>query len=108
VVDRLKHEGIDTSAIFTTDKAQTSASLVAVEPGGERVFFHTPGVTSLLDAEAFCKCFPVFSQCDWVQIGYFGLLPALTPDLPELLAKLRKAAPNTKIALETVNPPAGR
>jgi sugar/nucleoside kinase (ribokinase family) len=41
-----------------------------------------------------------------VQIGYFGLLSTLTPDLPTLLADLRQTAPGTKIALDTVNPPA--
>ncbi|MDB5299804.1 MAG: PfkB domain protein [Phycisphaerales bacterium] len=108
VVDRLKHAGLDTSAVFTTDRAQTSATVVAVEPGGERVFFHTPGATTLLDAPAFRKCFPVFARCEWVQVGYFGLLPSLTPDLPALLHELRSAAPQTKIALDTVNPPAAR
>jgi sugar/nucleoside kinase (ribokinase family) len=34
------------------------------------------------------------------------LLPKLTPDLPRVLAELRKAAPTTRIALDTVNPPA--
>ena len=106
MIDRLKQAGVDTSAVFTTPKAQTSATMVAVEPGGERVFFHTPGATTLLDADAFRKCFPMFSRCEWVQIGYFGLLPALTPDLPGLLRELRAAAPRTRIALDTVNPPA--
>jgi sugar/nucleoside kinase (ribokinase family) len=34
------------------------------------------------------------------------LLPNLTSDLPACLAELRKVAPKTKIALDTVNPPA--
>ncbi len=106
MIDRLKHAGVDTSAVFTTPRAQTSATMVAVEPGGERVFFHTPGATTLLDAAAFRKCFETFSRCKWVQVGYFGLLPALTPDLPTLLGDLRKRAPRTRIALDTVNPPA--
>jgi sugar/nucleoside kinase (ribokinase family) len=108
VVERLKQAGLDTSALFTTDRAQTSATVVAVEPGGERVFFHTPGPSALLDAAAFRKCFPVFAQCKWVQVGYFGLLPALTPDLPALFQELRAAAPQTKIALETITPTAAR
>ena len=104
VIERLKHAGVDTSAIFTRDQAQTSASVVVVEPGGERVFYHVPGVTKLLDAAAFRGCFPIFSRCAFVQIGYFGLLPALTPDLPQLLPELRQSAPQTKIAMDTVNP----
>lgn len=106
MIERLKQEGVDCDAVFTTPKAQTSATVVAVEPGGERVFFHTPGVSTLIDAEAFRKCFPIFARCQWVQVGYFGLLPSLTHDLPGLLQELRAFAPQTRIALETVNPPA--
>src|SRR5882672_4710302 len=41
VRERLELEGVDTSTVFDSDKAQTAATVVAVEPGGERVFFHT-------------------------------------------------------------------
>ncbi len=105
VTEKLRAQGIDTAAVIPTDHAQTSASIVAVEPSGERCFFHTPGATKLLDAEAFRKCFAAFKQCRYVQIGYFGLLPALTADLPRVLAELRSHAPDTRIALDTVNPP---
>jgi sugar/nucleoside kinase (ribokinase family) len=104
VTERLRQSGLDTSAVFKTDRGQTSATVVAVEPGGERCFFHTPGVTKLLDASALRQCFPIFRRCRYVQIGYFGLLPALTPQLPALLKELRAAAPDTKVALETVTP----
>ena len=106
ITERLVAAGLDTSAIFTTQAAQTSATVVAVEPGGERCFFHTPGVTPLIDANVFRRCFPIFKQCQWVQIGYFGLLPTLTPQLPQVLKELREFAPRTKIAFDTVNPPA--
>jgi sugar/nucleoside kinase (ribokinase family) len=105
VRERLELEGVDTSSIFESDLAQTSATVVAVEPGGERVFFHTPGPTPLLDKETFRKCIPLFQWCSFVQVGYFGLLPGLTPDLPELFAELKAAAPRTRLALDTVNPP---
>ena len=104
VTERLRQAGLDTSAVFATDQGQTSATVVAVEPGGERCFFHTPGVTKRLDPPALRRCFPTFRRCKYVQIGYFGLLPALTPQLPALLQELRAAAPQTKIALETVTP----
>jgi len=108
VVERLQLARVNTDAVFVTAGAQTSATVVAVEPGGERCFFHTPGATRLLDADAFRRCIPVFQNCKFVQIGYFGLLPALTPDLPAVLQELRAVAPHTKIALDTVNPPASR
>jgi sugar/nucleoside kinase (ribokinase family) len=106
MIERLTQAGLDTACVFADSRAQTSATVVAVEPGGERVFFHTPGVTKLLDAAAFRRCIPMFAKCDVVQVGYFGLLPALTPELPDVLAELKKASPRTKIALDTVNPPA--
>jgi sugar/nucleoside kinase (ribokinase family) len=106
LIERLKIAEVDTSAVFTTDKAQTSATIVAVEPGGQRGFFHAPGTTPLLDADAFRRCFPIIRQCAWVQIGYFGLLPGLTTDLPQLLDELKQTAPGAKIALDTVDPPA--
>ena len=105
VMQRLEEVGVSTTAVFTTDAAQTSATVVAVEPGGERCFFHTPGATTLLDAEAFRRCFPVFRQSTFVHIGYFGLLPALTPDLAKVICELRQAAPDVKVSLDTVNPP---
>jgi sugar/nucleoside kinase (ribokinase family) len=46
----------------------------------------------------------MFKRCRYVQIGYFGLLPALTPQLPALLRELKQVAPETKVALETVTP----
>jgi ribokinase len=106
VVDRLNDGGVDTAAVFATDRAQTSATVVAVEGTGERCFFHTPGANALLDADVFRQGFPVFEQATWFQVGYFGLLPTLTVSLPQLLAELRRHAPKLKIAMDTVNPPA--
>ena len=83
-------------------------TIAAVDRSGERTFFHVPAATTLLDAAAFRRCFELFAKCAYVQVGYFGLLPSLTEDLPAVLAELRKAAPRTKIAFDTVNPPAKR
>ena len=96
VVDRLKQAGVDTACVFADSRAQTSATVVAVEPGGERAFFHVPGATTLLDADAFRRCIPLFARCAYVQIGYLGLLPALTPDLPAVLRELKSAAPRPR------------
>jgi sugar/nucleoside kinase (ribokinase family) len=106
VLENLQKGGMDTSAVIITEQAQTSATVVAVEAGGERCFFHSPGATPLLDAKAFRQCMPMFKRSRFVQIGYFGLLPTITPDLAGLLGELKAGAPLTKIALDTVNPPA--
>jgi sugar/nucleoside kinase (ribokinase family) len=104
-VARLKAGGMDTSHVFADRRAQTSATVVAVESGGERCFFHSRGSTSLLDPDAFRRCFPVFATAAYVQIGYFGLLPNLTPHLVDVLQEMRTVLPNTKIALDTSDPP---
>ncbi len=106
VVDRLNDGGVDTAAVFATDRAQTSATVVAVEPSGERCFFHTPGANALLDADVFRQGFSTFEKAKWLQVGYFGLLPTLTDSLPKLLADLRRRAPRLKLAMDTVHPPA--
>lgn len=105
VREKLEREGVDTSAVFDCESAQTSATVVAVEPGGERVFFHTPGPTPLIDKALFQKCLPMFQWCSFVQVGYLGLLPGITPDLPDIFAELKSKSPRTRIALDTVNPP---
>jgi ribokinase len=105
VLERMRAGGLNTDGVVTADGAQTSATIVAVHGGGERTFFHTPGVTPRLDAKLFRQCFPIFRQCSWLQVGYFGLLPTLTPDLPELLREFKQTSPGTRIALDTVNPP---
>jgi sugar/nucleoside kinase (ribokinase family) len=104
VVERLTAAGVDTAAVFRTREAQTAATVVAVEPGGERCFFHTVGANRLVDVDLFRRCLPTLQWCQWVQVGYFGLLPALTPHLPALLADLRRANPDVKFALDTVHP----
>src|SRR6185437_3690694 len=34
-VERMRQSGLDTSAVFENEAAQTSSSIVAIEPGGE-------------------------------------------------------------------------
>ena len=104
ILERMRDAGLDVSSVVTTDKKQTSATVVAVEPGGERCFFHTAGANELLNADLFRSFFPVFAKCQWLEIGYFGLLPNLTADLPNLLADLKHFAPDLHIALDTIHP----
>ncbi|MGH7176066.1 MAG: carbohydrate kinase family protein [Tepidisphaeraceae bacterium] len=108
ILDRLREAGVDVACVRTEARFQTSATVVAVEPTGERTFFHTPGMTSLVDAAMFRRCAQMFRTCAWLHIGYFGLLPSLTTDLPGLLAELRTQSPTTRISLDTANPPSSR
>jgi sugar/nucleoside kinase (ribokinase family) len=106
---RLRDAGLDTTCVFESPDAPTSATVVAVEPGGERCFFHAPGTTALLDAATFRACFDTFRRCARLHIGYFGLLPiTLMRELGALLRELRAAAPETRISLDTANRPSER
>lgn len=108
IVERLREAGVNANGVASDARSQTSATIVAVQSNGERCFFHTPGVTNLIDAKAFRSQFDLFRRAAWLQIAYFGLLPNLTKDLPDLLAEFRTNAPGTKIALDTSHPPAER
>jgi sugar/nucleoside kinase (ribokinase family) len=99
--------GLDTAGVRRDGRAQTSATVVAVAPDGERCFFHAPGVAPLLDADAFRGCFDTFAASRFVQVGYFGLLENLTDDLPSLIDEFRRTrSPRVRFALDTVHPPA--
>src|SRR5215218_4559322 len=39
LIERLNSFGVDTSHVLKSDTAQTSATVAAIEPGGERCFF---------------------------------------------------------------------
>ena len=80
-------------------------SIVAVEPGGERCFFHVPGTTKLLDADAFRRCFPVFAQCDSCKSAISVCSPRSRPICPWCSANSKPPRRESKIALDTVNPP---
>ncbi len=84
----LQSEGLNTDKVLVDSRAQTSASIVAVEPGGERCFFHTPGVTPLLDATVFRQSFPTFAASSQrLQIHNSPSAPLphpLAPDLAEV------------------------
>ena len=68
-----------------TDSAQTSATRRRRRAGRGAVFFHTPGVDARCSTPSVPPVLPGLQAVQFVQVGYFGLLPALTPDLPELL-----------------------
>jgi fructokinase len=60
---KLTEAGVDTQFVAIDDSVQTSATIVAVEPGGERCFFCSPGATALLTPDVFRSCFPLFRRC---------------------------------------------
>ncbi len=107
LVDELRQAGMDVSRVEIDPVRQTSATIVAVEPGGERVFFHTRGACEALDADFVQRSFRALPDVRVLHIGYFGLLDTSAyAALPNALAQYKSRSPHTLIALDTVHPPA--
>jgi ribokinase len=106
LVSTLRGAGVDTAAIGTMPGCKTAATVVAVRPGGEPYFLHAPGVLDQVDPGCFRARFGQFAACDWLHIGYFGLLPLpLFEAMPAMLGELRRLAPRLRISLDTAHAP---
>jgi sugar/nucleoside kinase (ribokinase family) len=94
VLRHLAHYRIDTSGVTVDPDAQTSATFVAVEKGGERTFFHTRGCLKHFRIADIMKNLPLVARTKIFALGYLGLLPECEQHLPRLFAavKLRTGA----------------
>lgn len=93
----LRHLGrhrIETTGITVDRRAQTSATFVAVEKGGERTFFHTRGCLRNFRVGDILRQMPLIARSKVFALGYLGLLPECEPHLPALFraVKLRTDA----------------
>ncbi len=94
VLRHLAKYRVQTSGVTIDRKAQTSATFVAVEKGGERTFFHTRGCLRSFRVADIMKHLPLIARTKIFALGYLGLLPECEPHLPRLFAavKLRTGA----------------
>src|SRR3954470_14396618 len=87
---RYAAEGIDTSALVTHPTGSTSTTAVLIDPSGERTFVHCVGAPRLLDREAMLSQLDLFASSRAMLLGYYPLMTRLQPDLPHVLAAIRK------------------
>ncbi|MGD9633644.1 MAG: carbohydrate kinase family protein [Pirellulales bacterium] len=87
---RFAAEGVDTTAVMTNSERATSASVVLVDPSGERSFVHYAGAHRLLDKQALLDRLDLFARSRAMLIGYFPLFTRLVDDLPEVLTAIRE------------------
>jgi sugar/nucleoside kinase (ribokinase family) len=87
---RLEAEGLDCSLLLTHPTAATSTTAVLIDPSGERSFAHCVGAPKLIDKSLLLANLDVFARSRMMLIGYYSLMPNLDPDLPEVLAAIRK------------------
>jgi len=99
IVRRLfEDENVATEALKTHPTGATSTTAVAVDPTGERSFFHCVGAPKLLDAAAMREQMSLYARSRFVLLGYYSLMPNLESDLPQIFKEIR--ATGCKTALD--------
>ena len=93
--DLLRGEGVEDTLLTTHKTEPTSTTFVAVDPSGERSFFHCVGAPKELNAQSIRDALTILSQSRLFLIGYYSLMPNLERVLPELFAELRAAGCRT-------------
>jgi sugar/nucleoside kinase (ribokinase family) len=83
-------EGIDTDRLLTHPTGATSTTVVLIDPSGERSFAHSVGAPVLMDGLLFHQHMDLFARSRMTVIGYYSLMPNLEPDLPAVLAEIRR------------------
>jgi sugar/nucleoside kinase (ribokinase family) len=91
--------GLSTDHLEIDHAAGTSATLVLVDPSGERSFIFQEGASARLTAERILKHRELFRRCQWVLYGYYSLFPNQDRELPALFAELRRIG--CRVALDT-------
>jgi len=94
---QLEREGVEHDLLQTHPTAPTTAVAVLVDERGERSFL-APGVrtaTKSIDAAFVRANLEQIAGAEWFVLGYFGRMPGLEPDLPDVLQELRAAGIRT-------------
>ncbi|MBM3888352.1 MAG: carbohydrate kinase family protein [Verrucomicrobia bacterium] len=102
VLDRLESAGLDLGGVIVDKRGQTSATVVCVDPNGERSFFHTGGCGNQLTAADIIARLSYIRRARAVALGYFGLMPRLESEFGRALHAIRRAAPKTLTVLDCV------
>lgn len=91
----VRDNGVDDALLQTHPSAPTSTTFVAIDPSGERSFFHCVGAPKLLDAQAITAQMDTLRQSRMFLIGYYSLMPNLEEALPAIFRELRAAGCQT-------------
>ena len=91
----VRAEGIDDDLLLTHPGVGTSTTVVMIDGGGERSFFHCVGAPLELDADALLARMDVFRHTRMFLLGYYSLMPKLEPDLPAVFRAVRAAGCRT-------------
>jgi len=90
VRDLLRGQNVDDQPLLTHPTGATSTTVVAIDPSGERSFFHCVGAPKLLNAATFLDNLPLLARSRMLLLGYYSLMPNLEPGLPRVFEQIRK------------------
>jgi len=99
---RLHRANLDLGGVIVDKRGQSSATVVCVDPSGERTFFHTGGCGNQLTAADIIAQLGYIKRSRAVALGYFGLMPRLESEFGRALRAIRRAAPKTLTSLDCV------
>ncbi|HID74761.1 MAG TPA: carbohydrate kinase family protein [Planctomycetaceae bacterium] len=85
----LQYEGVDTSHLATHPSLPTTSVVVMIDSCGQRSFVYSPGATAALDGRLLLDNLELFSRSHMALIGYYSALPALEPQLADVLQAIR-------------------
>ena len=75
----------------------TSTTVVAIDPSGERSFFHCVGAPQQLNAKAILNNLDTLARTRFFLLGYYSLMPNLEADLPQVLKEIRRVGCKTAL-----------
>ena len=93
----LQSEGVDDTLLEKHPSEPTSTTVVAVDPSGERCFFHCVGAPEHMDAAHVLGHLDVLARTGTFILGYYSLMPRLEDDLPDVFAQIRTAGCRTAL-----------
>jgi sugar/nucleoside kinase (ribokinase family) len=97
VRDLYRSEGIDDKPLLVHPTEATSTTVVMIDPGGERSFYHCVGAPRTLNKQAFVDNLRLFEDARMMLLGYYSLMPSIGDDLPEVLAMVRDVGCRTAL-----------
>ena len=86
-----EREQLDAATLTEHPTGATSTTVVAIDPSGERSFFHCVGAPKLIDKRLMLDNLDLWRRSRMLLLGYYSLMPQLEPDLPDVFAAVREA-----------------
>lgn len=96
---RFRSVGLATSQLIRVYGQHTSATAILIGDDGEHTFAFHAGASRKFDRSAVLDRLDLFGRSRFALFGYYGLMPQLESDLPEVLAAVRETG--CRVALDS-------